>query len=51
MVCITLLYAETRQQSSEFTSFMDSSDLYGSNDATNENLRTKVDGMYRTTLL
>lgn len=36
---------------SEFTSFMDASDLYGSNDATNENLRTKVDGMYRTKLL
>ncbi|XP_052708782.1 heme peroxidase 2-like [Crassostrea angulata] len=41
---------ETRQQLSEFTGFVDASDLYGSNDATNENIRTKVDGLLKTTL-
>lgn len=36
----------TRQQLSNVTSFIDASDLYGTNDVTNANLRTKVDGIY-----
>lgn len=41
-----MLQTGTRQQLSNVTSFIDASDLYGSNDVTNANLRTKVDGIY-----
>lgn len=43
---IFMLQTGTRQQLSNVTSFIDASDLYGSNDVTNANLRTKVDGIY-----